>query len=153
VNTYIRDCLNIPWSYPWDQWGFYRSMEAGPKSETAEAYNCGLQLHQPHLAEQHYASYKVSEAKIHLQIHTDKPHVLYSGTPTWHIDITLKGSMMVRYIQYCCFSGLRPSFSILIWDHHVLRAGFAPAFRWKHLFCWFRQMGLIPILGPGIGIR
>lgn len=39
-------------------------MEAGPRSEIAEAYNCGLQLYLSHLPEQHFASYKVNQQGI-----------------------------------------------------------------------------------------
>jgi hypothetical protein len=38
---------------------------------------------------------------------------------------------MVFYVQYCCFSGLIPLFSILKRDHHVSGPDSGPVFRWK----------------------
>jgi hypothetical protein len=53
----------------------------------------------------------------------------------------------MRYVQHCCFSGLRPSFSILKWYHYILGPGCSSIFRWKYLFCWLRWKGL----GIGVG--
>jgi hypothetical protein len=38
---------------------------------------------------------------------------------------------MVRYIQYCCFSGPDTSFNILKRDHYVSRADSAPETQWS----------------------